>query len=58
MTPLDVHFKQGRIKLEIGSAKRKKQYDKRDTEKLRDWHREKQRLLRDRTGSARAGRSK
>src|SRR6266704_5457009 len=58
MTPLDLHFKQGRIKLEIGLAKGKKQYDKRETEKLRDWNREKQRLLRDRTGSARAGRSK
>jgi SsrA-binding protein len=56
MTPLDLHFCRGRIKLEIGLAKGKKQYDKRETEKLRDWNREKQRLLRDRTGSAGGGR--
>jgi SsrA-binding protein len=46
LTPLDLHFKDGRIKLEIGLAKGKKQYDKREAEKLRDWNREKQRLLR------------
>ena len=58
LTPLDLHYNRGRIKLEIGLAKGKKQYDKRETEKLRDWNREKQRLLRDRTGSARGGRSR
>ena len=51
--PLDLHFKGGRIKLEIGLAKGKKQYDKRATEKERDWNRERQRLLRDRTGGGR-----
>jgi SsrA-binding protein len=58
LTPLDLHFTRGRIKLEFGLAKGKKQYDKRETEKLRDWNREKQRLLRDRTGSARGVRSR
>jgi SsrA-binding protein len=58
LMPLDLHFNRGRIKLEIGLAKGKKQYDKRETEKLRDWNREKQRLLRDRTGSGRAGRAR
>ena len=53
LVPLDLHFKGGRIKLEIGLAKGKKQYDKRATEKERDWNREKQRLLRDRTGGGR-----
>lgn len=53
LTPLDLHFSKGRIKLEIGLARGKKQYDKREAEKLRDWNREKQRLLRDRPGSAR-----
>jgi len=53
LMPLDLHFKQGRIKLEIGLAKGKKQYDKRATEKERDWNRERQRLLRDRTGGGR-----
>ena len=58
LMPLDLHFNRGRIKLEIGLAKGKKQYDKREAEKMRDWNREKQRLLRDRPGSARSGRAR
>lgn len=46
LIPLDLHFKRGRIKLEIGLAKGKKQYDKRESEKARDWEREKARLMR------------
>jgi SsrA-binding protein len=46
LVPLDLHFKNGRIKLEIGLAKGKKQYDKRQDEKEKDWRREQQRLLR------------
>ncbi len=46
LMPLDLHFKNGRIKLEIGLAKGKKQHDKRDAEKERDWVREKARLMR------------
>lgn len=46
LVPLDMHFVRGRIKLEIGLAKGKKQHDKRETEKEKDWQREKQRLLR------------
>jgi len=42
-----VPYVRGRIKLEIGLAKGKKQHDKRDTEKDREWAREKQRLIRD-----------
>jgi SsrA-binding protein len=53
LTPLDLHFCKGRIKLEIGLARGKKQYDKRATIREREWNREKQRLLRDRPGSAR-----
>ncbi len=45
MLPLDMHFKRGRIKLEIGLAKGKKQHDKRQAEKEREWAREKQRVL-------------
>jgi SsrA-binding protein len=48
LIPLDMHYAKGRIKLEIGLAKGKKQHDKRDSEKERDWQREKQRLLRTR----------
>jgi SsrA-binding protein len=47
MVPLDLHYTRGRIKMEVGLAKGKKQYDKRETEKQRDWDREKQRLVRD-----------
>ena len=38
--PLDMHFKGGRVKLEVGLAKGKKQHDKRATEKERDSKRE------------------
>jgi SsrA-binding protein len=46
LVPLDMHYTRGRIKLEIGLAKGKKQHDKRESEKDRDWKREQQRLLR------------
>ncbi len=46
LVPLDMHFSRGRIKLEIGLAKGKKQHDKREAEKEKDWQREKHRLLR------------
>jgi len=46
LVPLDMHYKNGRIKLEIGLARGKRQYDKRQAEKEKDWRREKQRLLR------------
>jgi len=46
LVPLNLHYTRGRIKLEIGLAKGKKQHDKRETEKDRDWQREKQRLMR------------
>ena len=46
LVPLDMHYLKGRIKLEIGLAKGKKQHDKRAAEKDREWLREKQRLVR------------
>ena len=46
LMPHDLHFQRGRIKLEIGLAKGKKQHDKRESEKERDWDREKARLMR------------
>lgn len=48
IVPLDMHWKQGRAKLEIGLAKGKKQHDKRATDKDRDWQRDKARLLKQR----------
>ncbi len=46
LVPLDLHYSKGRIKLSIGLAHGKKQHDKRESEKKRDWEREKQRLMR------------
>ena len=46
LVPLDLHYKGGRIKAEIALAKGKAQHDKRETEKKRDWEREKGRLMR------------
>lgn len=45
LVPLNLYWKNNRVKLEIGLAKGKKQHDKRATEKERDWERQKQRLL-------------
>ncbi len=45
IVPLDLHWKRGRAKLDIGLAKGKKQHDKRADTKERDWQREKSRLL-------------
>jgi SsrA-binding protein len=46
LVPLNLHYKGGRVKADIALAKGKAQHDKRETEKKRDWDREKQRLMR------------
>ena len=49
IAPLKLYFNaRGMAKLEIGLALGKKAPDKRDTEKQRDWQRQKGRLLRER----------
>jgi len=45
VVPLDLHWKHHRVKVEIALAKGKKEYDKRQSDKKRDWNLEKQRLL-------------
>ena len=45
LVPLDLHYSKGRVKLSVGLAKGKKQHDKRDAEKDRDWVREKSRIM-------------
>ena len=50
LVPLDLHYSKGRVKLSVGLAKGKKQHDKRDADKDRDWVREKARVMRDRRG--------
>ena len=47
LVPLKLYFNdKGRAKIELALAKGKKLHDKRETEKKRDWDREKGRLLR------------
>jgi SsrA-binding protein len=47
LVPLALYFNpRGIAKVELGLAKGKKKWDKRETEKSRDWQREKGRLLR------------
>jgi len=45
MVPIDLHWVQGRVKCQIALAKGKKQYDKRNVEKDRDWQREHQQIM-------------
>ena len=45
MVPLNLHWSKGRAKLKIALAKGKKQHDKRQSIKQREWDRDKQRLL-------------
>jgi SsrA-binding protein len=48
IVPLKIYFNaRGRAKVEVALAKGKKLHDKRDTEKKRDWQRERGRLMRD-----------
>ena len=48
LIPLKMYFNaKGKAKLELGVAKGKKLHDKRETEKQRDWQRDKARLMRD-----------
>ena len=47
--PLQLYFNdKGRAKLKLGLAEGKQLHDKRDSEKKRDWDREKSRIMRDR----------
>jgi SsrA-binding protein len=46
LVPLNLHFKGSHVKAEIALAKGKAEHDKRNTEKERDWNREKGRLMR------------
>ena len=45
LVPLDLHYSGGRVKLSVGLARGKKQYDKREAEKKKEWQREQQRLI-------------
>jgi SsrA-binding protein len=48
IVPLKIYFNEkGRAKIEIALARGKQLHDKRETEKARDWNREKGRLLKE-----------
>ncbi len=46
LTPLELYWKNGRAKLRLGVGKGKQDHDKRNTEKARDWQRDKARIMR------------
>jgi len=48
LIPLDMHFKDGRVKLEIGLGKGKKLYEKRQDASKKEWKRQQERLLKTR----------
>ena len=45
LVPINLHYKNGRIKLDFGLGKGKKLHDKRDASQEKDWAREKERLM-------------
>jgi len=55
LVPLNLHYKGGYVKADIALAKGKAQHDKRETEKKRDWEREKGRLMRHKVSSKTKG---
>jgi SsrA-binding protein len=49
LVPLDLHYAKGRIKLAVGLARGKRQFEKRAAESEKDWKREQSRLLKQRS---------
>lgn len=49
LVPLDLHYAKGRIKLDVGLARGKRQFEKRASEADKDWKREQNRLLKQRS---------
>lgn len=45
LVPLNLHYRNGRIKIDIGLGRGKKQHDKRDSARDKDWAREKERVM-------------
>jgi len=45
LVPINMHYKNGRIKLDIGLGRGKKQHDKRDVAADKDWQRERERIM-------------
>jgi SsrA-binding protein len=51
LVPINLHYKNGRIKLDFGLGRGKKLHDKRDAAQEKDWAREKERLMKHDTRS-------
>jgi len=49
LVPLDLHFTRGRVKLAVGLAKGRRSFEKRAAEQERDWKRQQNRLLKQRS---------
>jgi SsrA-binding protein len=49
LVPLDLHYNKGRIKLEVGLAKGKRQFEKRADQQDKEWKRQQTRLLKQRS---------
>ena len=49
LVPLNMHYNKGRVKLEVGLAKGKRQFEKRADQADKDWKREQSRLLKQRS---------
>ena len=45
LVPINLHYKNNRIKLDFGLGRGKKHFDKRDTAREKDWQREKERIM-------------
>jgi len=45
LVPINLHYKNGRIKLDIGLGRGKKQHDKRNVAADKDWQRERERIM-------------
>ena len=52
LVPINLHWKNGRVKCEVALARGKAEHDKRNAEKERDWDREKGRLMRHKVSGA------
>jgi SsrA-binding protein len=55
LVPLNLHYKGGRVKVEVALAKGKAMHDKRETERKKDWEREKGRLMRHKVSGPKGG---
>lgn len=53
LIPLDLHFKDGRVKLELGLGKGKREFEKRADVSRREWKKEQGRLLKNRNTNRR-----